>query len=379
METFIDNFNNEGPLYIDKIIVYYDEPQLFTLHDNCHNNFLGLLTDEDSWLIMKVSCERLCDILESTISIKDSFKYPELKCLYEFKFNNNHFNISQKKPTEILDIDLPDDDIYVNSLTSEIFTKEEINWNHKRDSLSLRIIDDKQPDNHEISCSILANILTTIQNIFNNQAKCKYKHSYKNSEIIDKSKLCVSGTFMGSFGIKLKTQETRDLLEETSLSPIFEDFLEMQDLSSTEAFKQFFDSHNYDYRVLNYYKNYLNLFLKHGLNIEYISNIRNKSYNKFVNLIDTRKNYEFLSNYVRNKTFISDFDGILVSADVSSKQFKLETEEKLIKGTIDKELLNKNFVINDKYTLTLEITQEQNEITGTLEEKFKMVNYQSKK
>ncbi len=373
MEMFLKDFNGCGPLYTDEILVYYEMPQLFTLFDNCKNLYISLLINIDlsKYIIVNISKERLNDIKDSSISLRDVFINPEMNKVYILQNDV----VSEILPSKLSENDLPDEHLFLKMLINpEMLVEEkEKQWDMVRDSLSIRLINTFDPKEHEIDCNLFAKIISTIQKLVTAQARCKYSKQYKATDIIEMSKLNFSSSFIGSVGVKFKTKERQNLLNETKLTPILESLAQLLEGCSIEKIKAYFDNSNYDYKVISCYKNYLNTLLKNDFDIEYNIRTNQKTFKYYIDNSNIKEQYINLNKYISNKTFNEDFEGILVAADTKNKTFKLETDDRIINGTIPKQLLKENYRVNNNVIFRLEVKQEKQSIGGKLIEKFKLL------
>lgn len=373
MEIFLKDFNGCGPLYLDEVLAYYEMPQLFTLFDNCKNLYISLLINMDTskYFIVNISKERLADIKDSSISLKDVYINPEMNKIYML-YNDV---VSEILPSNISENDLPDENLFLNMLINPemLVDEQEKQWDMVRDSLNIRLINTFNPKEHEIDCNLFAKIISMIQKLVTAQTRCKYSNQYKAADIIEMSKLNFSSSFIGSVGVKLKTSERQNLLNETKLTPILESFAQMLEGGSTTKIKEFFDNSNYDYKVISCYKNYLNTLLKNNLDIEYNINTKQKTFKCYIDKANVKDQYDNLNKYISNKVFIEEFEGVLVAADTKNKTFKLETDEKIINGNIPKQLLKENYKVNNNVIFKLEVKQEKQSIGSNLIEKFNLL------
>ena len=379
MKPFIENFNGYGPLYFDEVLVYYDAPQLFTLIDNCKNSYLAMLInccESFEYLMVNISKERLTDVKDSSLCLRDIFVNPEMNQLYKVIDRDNVFTVDIVQSHQLVESDLPDNDLYLNMLTNPelLIKEEEKKWDKVRDSLNIRIVHTNKPKEHEIDCSLLAKIISSIQNLVTAQAKCKYKNQLKPAEIVELSRLNFSSSYIGSIGIKFKSSDRKDFFNETKISPILESLSELIENATSDVLKKYFEDNNYDYKVISQYRNYLNTLIKNQLDIEYKIVTEKKEFNKYVRNFDSISQFKNLNNYILNKTFIEDFEGVLVAADTKQQTFKLQTDDRIISGAIPKSLTNCKYNVNNKVVFKIEVKQDQREIGGSLIEKFKLVD-----
>lgn len=373
MKEFIKDFNGFGPLYYKEELVFYDVPQLFTLYDNCKCLYLAMLINDncDEYLIINISKDRLQDIKDSSLTLRDVFTHPEINKVY--KVLNKDIQIVD--PKTLQDTDLPDEGIYLNMLTdTQQSVQEDESWDSVRDSINIRLIHLENPDEHEMDCLTLARIVATIQNLITLQAKCKYGHLYSGPEISEMSRLNFSSYFIGSVGIKLKTRERQNFFNETKLTSILDSLSMLFEKNDIADLKEYFENNKYDYKVISTFKNYLNTLIKNNLDIEYSINLKEKSYKKYLTHSDISKQYNNLNSYIASKTFFENYEGLLVAVDTKTKTFKLEVDERIITGVIPQSLLKIQYNVNQRVTFRLEVKQEEQEVGKNLIEKFKLVD-----
>lgn len=374
MDIFIKDFNGLGSLYFDEILVFYDSPQLFTVLDNCKNKYLTILTNDEptaQYLVVNISKERLADIKDSSLSLRDAFVNPEMNKLFKVEDQFVHSIL----PSDLTSNDLPDENLYLNMLIDPtlLINEEEKQWETVRDSLNIRLINSTNPKEHEIDCGVFAKIISSIQNLITSQSKCKYRKQFKASDIVEMSKLNFSSTYVGSIGIKFKTKERHDFLDETKLTPILESLSQMVSGSTVDEIQNYFDKSDYDYKVISCYRNYLNTLVKNNLDVEYKIGIKNGSIKHYILHDDIKKQYDNLNSYISNKTFNEEYEGVLVAVDTKKRTFKLESDGKIIGGTIPKELSKQNYKVNNNVVFKLKVKQEKQRIGGNLIEKFKLL------
>lgn len=76
-------------LFLDKILLYYDEPQVFSAKDNISTNYLVMLVDYENdapvYVALPVSEKKLQLVLEGKLDIRLAFMESELGCWYMIK------------------------------------------------------------------------------------------------------------------------------------------------------------------------------------------------------------------------------------------------------------------------------------------------------
>ena len=380
MEIFIKDLERIGNLLLDETILYYDVPQILSLKDNCNNHYICLATVEnglDKYICTPISAERLDDFKKSTITVYDIFKHPEINSIYMFNADGCISFDKFVTPIELSENLLPDNALTLNMLmdTNILQTEKERSLLTERDSIYARIINTENLNSHELPCSVMGNILNQLQSLFSTQTKDYYSKFDNAPEYSPVLNFC--GTFPGSVGIKLKTAETKDLLGETKMTPIIEDFENIIDLKSAEEFKTFFETKKeYSYKLLKSFKTYLNTLISNNFEIEYKFNIKGSEQVKLKKKEETISTYQSLQQYLETKTFTEELTGEFVAIDQTKQRtFKFLSNDKIYSG----KMMIDNFsdisiATKELYSIKINIKQELDPITNNLNEKYELIS-----
>ena len=280
-------------------------------------------------------------------------------------------------PLELHNETLPDNALTLNMLmdTSILQSEQERLILKERDSIYARLINTENVHSHEIPCSVMGNILNQLQSLFSTQSKdyySQYENAPQHSPVLN---FC--GTFPGSFGIKLKTEETKDLLGETRMSPIIEDFQDIIDLKTAEEFKEFFEEKKkYSYKLLKSFKSYLNTLISNKFEIEYRFNVKGKEQIKYKKKEETISTYQSLNQYLQTKTYTEELTGEFVAIDQTKQStFKFISGDKIYSGKIAiEDFSNVSITTREIYNIKINIKQELDPITNNLNEKYELVS-----
>ena len=116
--------NNE--LRIDKILDYYDEPQLFIARDMFDAQYICLLYADDEkpkYTAVKISNTKLTDFLRGKIDLRQVFVSPEVNGEYYEVFNNgDHLSITPLECATLPEDRLPDSGYMLDADTQESIT-----------------------------------------------------------------------------------------------------------------------------------------------------------------------------------------------------------------------------------------------------------------
>ena len=116
--------NNE--LTVDKILDYYDEPQLFVARDMFDAQYICLLYADDEkpkYTAVKISNAKLTDFLSGKVDLRQVFVSPEVKGkYYEVVGNDDHLSITPLKGATLPEGRLADSGYMLDADTQESIT-----------------------------------------------------------------------------------------------------------------------------------------------------------------------------------------------------------------------------------------------------------------
>lgn len=113
-------------LVVDKILDFYDVPQLFLGRDKFDAQYICLLYSDSPvcrYTAVKISNSRLNAFLSGKEDLRSVFVKPENRSEYfEVTFDNNRFGLSPMKLDEIPENRLPDNGYTIDADTQETIT-----------------------------------------------------------------------------------------------------------------------------------------------------------------------------------------------------------------------------------------------------------------
>lgn len=113
-------------LRLDKILDFYDNPQLFIARDKFDAQYLCLLYDDSkapSYTAVRISNDRLDDFLAGKTDLRQLFANPEIKGeYYEVVYTHNHLGISPLGIHALPEDRLPDAGYKLDSDSQESIT-----------------------------------------------------------------------------------------------------------------------------------------------------------------------------------------------------------------------------------------------------------------
>ncbi|MBV4422384.1 DUF6575 domain-containing protein [Clostridium tyrobutyricum] len=381
---YLMNVDNLGRLYMKDIIIFYDEPLLFSCVNDLCNYFLVNCIDMDEdkkeWLALPISEARLIRGLKGNISGYTLFKEPEGEFLWEVIQYKDKTLCDSKRiiPEELSDDDLPDKDVFFNIYKDKLLNNYDNNI--LRESIKERreILDVSLEPNgshvHEIDADILGKVLSGIQNMVNVIAHKKGVNSKVPNNIKENNKLNVSGNYAASFGIRLKSNNLSNILNESEIQEnldIFMDILESK--SDTKKLIEIFKNLNPSVSIQ--YKNLLKIFNKEEINFKTYCAFPSKKYRttsfRRDEIINSIKSLEEVVKEVKN---IVELDGEIVAIDTLNKTFRINTSNnERIHGIIGEDINIEEYVLPKYAKIKLEVLSKLNDLTGKENINYKLL------
>ena len=365
-ELFAD-IPNLGQLYFHNIYLFYDEPQLFSCIDSNNQYYLVLAIpcedDKTSWLLVPVTTGRLSRLESNTFQIRNAFLKPENK-LYRLEEWESNYRFNEINPSDLTDDLLPEENTYLDFNQIQEFENISDSAEYEmRDIIDISL-KPNQTNDAEMPCFEIGNILTRIQNLFNELAK-EFKNITK-----DECALCLSGMYVGSVGLRLKSKANSNQSGETPLSPIIRKFnnlleasadfdnlqnmLQNSSFSVNHKYKDFFDylrknKTSFDIQSSTPKKT---SYYKKRFSYESINNICNDINSIFINIQQVR---------TETRTETLDIRGRLVGINIQQKKFEFIGDDGIsIKGCISDGMLNNTFSIPNNVSAQIEIMYKNN-------------------
>lgn len=181
--------------------------------------------DEREWLAAPISLSQLALLKKNRISVKEAYINAEDGFVLGIKGNVDNFcgKAIQIQCRDIPDIDLPDDDLFLDyqgdelipTATDEIGTKA---ITERRDIFELSLL----PNNghvREIDSEVLGETLINAQQVFNSLSLPREHTGSKISmKIKEENTIVAVGCYAASFGIRLMSAELADLYGKTTVT-----------------------------------------------------------------------------------------------------------------------------------------------------------------
>ncbi|ENJ9655627.1 hypothetical protein FDB88_11865 [Clostridium sporogenes] len=375
-----------GRIYIKDVIIYYDKPLTFA----CINDFGQLfiascinIDEIEEWLFVPLTEARLILGLRGNIQAYRMFSEPEGGFLWKIKISASKYTdgrASKILPNELIDDDLPDKDIVYDIYgEDEFLIKSEERMRILDDSVRERreILDvSLEPEHshiHEIDAEFLGKVLENIQTMVNLISHRKGINAKVPKDIKEKNKLKATGSYAASFGIRLKSNNLANILNESEVQDSLDTFMDILEAKSdVQKLANILDKLNPAVGI--HYRNFLKLFNKEDVGIKTYCAFPNSKYrgNYFTrNEIKTSlKNLEEDIKEVKKEV---ELFGKVVAIDVLNKTFKFIINEDKIQGSIGKDVKIEEYILPKEAKIKLEIISKFNNFTGEENIEYKLI------
>lgn len=228
-----------GILSICEVIEYYDFPRLFVCHSNLGQSYfaLSIADNEESydWLYLAVSELRKSAILQGQLPLAVAFNSPESNYVVKVVTyaEDRPPLISYLFPEQISSDDLPAPDYTLHVTTHDQAPQStrsparNVATATRRETFNYRIFPGRQ-DIHEIPARKLGGILTVTQELVDALGQASTGEptirGAISGNILQQTRLQVSHTFQGSFGVQFSAAEYSDLLNYSLVAKALSEF-----------------------------------------------------------------------------------------------------------------------------------------------------------
>ncbi len=232
---------------------------------------------------------------------------------------------------------------------------------------------------HEISCSALAEALASLQNLV-------YSLAYKEDRtfgqfprsIRDQYELKVTDTFAASFGVQLKTKIYDDEVKQKESDAVIEKLNGLLAVSEEpDSLKKALSDESR--RTCVYYNAFLNGLKRNnmGFSLSTASPFR-KFDTRHMSTAQVNNMLQRIGRDIKEIKRVECFEGVLKGINIDKKRFtfitEVDNESIKIDGTISEEMIQKEFKVPWKTSVTVETTTSFDKITGKEKHAFKLVD-----
>jgi hypothetical protein len=236
--SLLPQFTHLGNLELFEVYEYYDQPCLFSCRNMSEHFFLALWVDEtsdfDRWLYAPISLMRLAYLKSGGIDLRSAFINAEDKFVFDVEvlYENNHSNVKIIACSDLTDDLLPVEGEFLRykspTLTPKKAEASRTAIQIKREVLDLTF---NFPTLHrtEAPISNLGIIFQSFQNLIDSIGQVKTGHGGQPGKIpltiTEETKLAMTGTFSGSFGVEIIALSPENLFGDSLVREAIEEFI----------------------------------------------------------------------------------------------------------------------------------------------------------
>lgn len=218
-----------GVLRLEHVIEYYDFPRLFTCINNTGQSYFALsIFDDDKqfdWLYLPVSPSRKEALLRGRLALQQAFTLPEGGYLFKVVTYSERVppEVVYLLPEQVSQEDLPSAS-YLAAIDGSLGDQTErptaqvVASATRRETFDYRIFPG-HPNIHEIPARKLGGVLTSTQELIDALAQAALGDATVRgplpAELLLKTRLDVTHSFNGSFGVQFSAAQISDLLDDS--------------------------------------------------------------------------------------------------------------------------------------------------------------------
>lgn len=371
-ELFL-NLPSVGELYFYHTYLYYDEPLIFSCATKAMQYYFvvaipSLPKSDEAWLVVPISTGRLSKAEKNSIEIRELLTHPEA-IIFRVDQAGLDVSVTRVLPDYLSDDMLPEAGEFLDYNTAlELVPAEhapiEQALNEMRDIIEISL---EKDDGHtqELPCLTVVDTLDNVQQLV-------YALAYKNGgirgaipqKIKDDCRLCLTGMFAASVGIRLKSDELCDIHYETPLTATLSDLNYLFEIAGDKSkLKEFLSNQNP--RVAYRFKSLIVALLRGnvGIKINNASPNRN-SFSKHYSTKDLATSLALIESEIEEIVETQSFYGELVGANVERNTFEfVTTGSEHIRGAIASCIRDSVFSIPQTAEAVVEMRIGQDTVT----------------
>ncbi|KAA6329076.1 hypothetical protein EZS27_022092 [termite gut metagenome] len=358
---------------LERILEYYDVPQLFIGKDIIGTRYLCLLVDVDGvncYITIQISLDRLGVFLSGKVDLRYIFVHPEFAGEYFIVIFENEKIILNVYNNNVLTEDmLPDEGFFYHEEQEDVsIIQEAIEQNHP--VIHLGFIDAN--NSHSIPVNTLASLTTQYQSIVSNCFK-KIDGTKNDSDF----KLNVFSYSAASFNVHMYAESSLNIfgtsridLTLKTLDKIFRCTNKKELIEVIEPLKG---------HTISSYKNFIKTLIENKIVVKYkwVSSITDGEVIKNkVSIPLMEKIYEILIESSELEKEIKEFEGIMIGSNVDTGKWSFRTTDgEEVKGVTNIPALLSGVILGEmNYKIVCEEFLEFNNISAKEKSTLILVN-----
>lgn len=314
---------------IERILEYYDVPQLFIGKDIIGTRYLCLLFNDNEqyeYLSIRISLNRLPLFFSGEKDLRELYVNPELENDYFIViYDGDNFTLNQYEGQLSEDMLPSEGYFYLDDEEDASIIQEAIEQNHP--VIHLGFIDPQ--NSHSIPVNTLAVLTTQYQSMVSNCFK-KIDGTKEDNDF----KLNVFSYSAASFNVHMYAESSLDLFGSSRIDITLRTLDKLFKSSNEEELKAVIEP--LKGHTIRSYKNFIKELIDNKISVKYkwVSSIIDAEVIKNKVTIPTlEKTYEILSESSELEKEIREYQGIMTSADITTGRWSLRNSEgKKIRG-----------------------------------------------
>lgn len=348
---------------LERILDFYDVPQLFIGKDILGTRYLCLLYDDErcyTYISIRTSMDRLRLFLGGKCDLRTLFVTPEAKNEYFIAtYDDNSYQMELFDKETLPDKMLPDEGYFFEGENEDSsILCEAIEWGHPVIHLGF----EDSTNSHSIPINTLSALTTNYQSLVANCYK-KIDGTKGDTDYM----LRVFATSAASFNIHLYAESNLDLFGSSRINKTLLTIDSLLKCTNSEELKEFLiplKGH-----TIRSYKNFMKELIDNNLIFKYrwvSSIVESKVVSNRVELNQIEQIYEVLNESSELDKEIKLFEGILTACSITNGRWSLKTElgEEITGKSENPDLLSGVVLGEVKYILICEEILEQNNISS---------------
>ena len=378
-------------LYMDQVLIDYNEDPVFYVCKDDENYYLVLCTDIENmkYYISEVSLHIVSEMINGENPMRNAFLQGRSFWMVSASDTPENDIVTAVKVEEINIADLPKDNARFESYSPELQAYgrkiESYDVTHiallaQKEKRSIIEVSFEEDDGHahEISCAALGEALSNLQNLVCSLAYKEDKTFGQLPRMIrDQYELKVTDTFAASFGVQLKTRELDDEDKQKEFDEVFEKLDGLIAVSeSSDSLKKVLG--NGSRRAFVYYNDFLNGLKRNNLGLRFNSASPFRGFDsRHMSTTQVGSVLQRIGKDIKKIKKEEQFEGTLKGIDIDKKRFtfiaKVDGEEVTINGTISKEMTEERFTVPWNTKVIVETTTSFDKTTGKEKHAFNLV------
>jgi hypothetical protein len=320
-------------LTVDKILIYYDLPQLFIAKDQVDSKYICLNVESEGdfpvYISIRVSQNKLNELILGKMDLRTAFQNSETGIWYFVTFNESGNYITQPVNFEVVDEKyLPDADFFFPIIEQSDETIVRETTEKSNSIVHLSFVDNQNA--HAMDIELLGDFMKLFQNLV--------KYSYKKavaSQIKSRPDLAPEKNYIlkafavspGSFNVHLESQANKDIFGNSNVEYALRIIDQiMGDISNKEVLLEKMKMGQG--HAINAYKKILENIRDNNIDISYkwTSAATNEVTKRKLNKIYAEKVIELISSKVDLGSEVKEFIGIVTEVDYDKGTWRIIDE-----------------------------------------------------